>query len=1114
MTRKIFLSRKIFLTIFFLGIAAAALTPSVSRSTPAPLASIKKTSNKPKSRLMEVEQPKSPITNEEVICAFVPEPTIATLTCPVGEIISGFSFATFGTFSASSSCASGLSPEPACPVSVLAQANRLCIGSQSCNISCDCDSLPNPCGCSSSTPSLDGVTLLRLAFPGVPCSGVPKQLGLIASCSPSLPPGAQPAPPTLAPTFLQLEYLPSPVLGLDNLSPHFSWTPPSSSIRLSPSDVQVAARVIVSNYPEGSTIWDSGSVQLSSPVLVPSSPLPLLSDTRYQWTVSILNGQGVWSPPSVSARFNTGLLTPSAWDEASWIGGWRSGTLLRKEFTVAAGSPSFISIFVSACQYYLLYIDGNRIGERELDVAWTRFNLFRSYSSYELDPSTLAPGPHTIGLALGQGFCGQSSGNAGNHSTQGLLRLAIHNTDGSLLQPALVTDTTWISGSGPVLTDSTYYGEQYNASMEQKGWSENGFVPPVGAPIWTPAVIINDPPIPPTLSSQLMPAIQRVAYLTPVSITPVDAPGLQRFTFDFGQQVAGRALLVVPPGVPKGTNFTMKHTEVMSHPPFGTYDGSAWMGNLFWAYPVDSYITSGMEGESYEPSFTEHGFRYVELSIDPPLATPPTLQTLTAVVLRTAARKQSTLEIGNQILQGICNASVWTEAAALMSIPAGAAARGERTGWSGDAAFASESELFDFDTAAFFTQFLTQIQQLQCTDGSIGSCIPNTDPERDGQPKPLPCTGQSGDPSWSTFYPTITYGVWKYYGALGVARRHYPTVKLYINMLESSINSTSLKDIFCTWGDWNPVVKTECHITAATSYLHDLERMQELATALGETEDASAFADRLVARRAEFQSAFFNSSLGLYDTGTQVAQAVALWTNVAETAKMNLNISSYLGQVMSTSGLTFGFIGVRYAFEALALNNQIEAALRTLLQTTYPSYGFELFNVYEPATSLWESWDAPTHRQWLDESSRNHHYQASIHTFFRKYVAGLDMQKGASAWSSVIVKPFAAMPLSSDLAAAIPYARITVEAYRGTIAVSWQRVTLPNRQLLLNVLLPTGTEGTVSFPKVPNATSYYESQVVVWDSSGFHPQAGILAGVDDGDFITFTVTSGDFSFAA
>jgi alpha-L-rhamnosidase len=215
--------------------------------------------------------------------------------------------------------------------------------------------------------------------------------------------------------------------------------------------------------------------------------------------------------------------------------------------------------------------------------------------------------------------------------------------------------------------------------MDQPGWASPGFVPPPGAPAWTPAALTNDPVVPPLMASQLMPAIERVAVLAPLSVMPVDQPGLQRWTYDFGQEVAGRALLTLPAGVAKGTNVTLKHAEALSHPPFADFDGSAWMGNLFWAFPVDSYITSGAaDGESYEPAFTEHGFRYVELSADPPLASPPGLDTLAAVVLRTAARPQTALVIGNPALQALSNNSWWTEAAALMSIPAGAAARGER----------------------------------------------------------------------------------------------------------------------------------------------------------------------------------------------------------------------------------------------------------------------------------------------------------------------------------------------------------------------------------------------------------------------------------------------------
>ena len=135
-----------------------------------------------------------------------------------------------------------------------------------------------------------------------------------------------------------------------------------------------------------------------------------------------------------------------------------------------------------------------------------------------------------------------------------------------------------------------------------------------------------------------------------------------------------------------------------------------------------------------------------------------------------------------------------------MCIPAGTAARGERTGWTGDASAAAESELFDFDTAAFFTQFLAQIQRLQCDDGTVPSCIPNTDPHRDGQPPPLPCNGAEGDPSWGTVYPTVAWGAWKYYAATQTARQHYPSLLRYAAMLEAAVNKTGLANIFCEWG--------------------------------------------------------------------------------------------------------------------------------------------------------------------------------------------------------------------------------------------------------------------------------------------------------------------------
>lgn len=124
------------------------------------------------------------------------------------------------------------------------------------------------------------------------------------------------------------------------------------------------------------------------------------------------------------------------------------------------------------------------------------------------------------------------------------------------------------------------------------------------------------------------------------------------------------------------------------------------------------------------------------------------------------------------------------------------------------------------------------------------------------------------------------------------------------------------------------------------------------------------------------------------------------------------------------------------------------------------------------------------------------------------------MQAGAAAWSAVAVRPYAALPLAADLAAALPYARVTVAAQRGVLEVSWARMATGDLQL--NVTLPSGSSGSVSVPKTYGAaTSCSESGLRVWTSGAFVPGApGILSGVDDGQFITFNVTSGAFLFMA
>ena len=111
-----------------------------------------------------------------------------------------------------------------------------------------------------------------------------------------------------------------------------------------------------------------------------------------------------------------------------------------------------VSLFVSACQYYVLFLDGKRVGDHLLDVVWTKFAENRSYATYELDPTLLAPGKHALGLMIGQGFCGGSEGKAGKHYRAGLLRLTMHGADQVVVQ-TVVTDATWSAAAGQCISN-------------------------------------------------------------------------------------------------------------------------------------------------------------------------------------------------------------------------------------------------------------------------------------------------------------------------------------------------------------------------------------------------------------------------------------------------------------------------------------------------------------------------------------------------------------------------------------------------------------------------------------------------------------------------------------
>ena len=986
------------------------------------------------------------------------------------------------------------------------------------------------------------------------------------------------------PEDLRINYLPA-APGVDDPISVFTWSLPQDRSAASPQ--QAAARVVVVAATDGEIAFDSGVVATDQPLLVNSPPLPpmaLRSDSVYTWWVEVSAGR------SDNATFTTGILSQQEWAAAGarWIRAGSNNTQMRKDFVVpAGGAPARATLFIAACQYYTLLLDGAPLGSQRLDGPWTNFYTNRSYTTIDVPPSLLAPGPHALGLRVGQGFCANTPHDQFQPDAErsAIVLLQLHGADGGVSM-RVVTDGSWTSSSGPILTDSTYYGEMYDAREEQPGWAQPGFVPPAGkswGPVDTnftvvaqlgsqamppirvvremPAATMTRVPIPfngtacaanapegqpasvscpssaisaitfvsfglPTgncstglapgtcgTAANLTAAVQAVCVgqqscsVTCVGRVPPPYPNGQctlengsgasvkfvegepcgpvvkrtslsvtcappspsqprfKFVYDLQQEIAGVVRLTLPPGTPAGTLATLKHAEVLAHEPLAPADGSVYMGNLFWASPVDVYIAKGPTsgapgvGEIYEPSFTYHGFRYVELTLDAPQGwdaplPEPVLGSVVGLNLRSSVGESGSLSFGADIhapgnlLQKLSNNSWWTESAALMSIPAGAAARGERNGWSGDAAFGSESECFDFDTGAFFRHYLAMVVDAQGPNGELGGGVPDqgTTPTTIHHYQQTPM-----DPSWSAVLPVVAFNLWKYYNCSACIDRGWAGLTLYYEMLHK--NYSVAPTTFAIWGDWNPAspgmrapdgsgppyVRTVSSITAAAMVVQNFDEATELALATGRLAEAEQYAAWLSQSRAAYHASFYDPVGGVYGDATPTAFAAALWVGAVPHALLPAVVERFVWQLTSVGyGLhTMGFIGVRYVFEALARVNRTDVALRMLNRTDYPSFGYQITNALEPATSLWECQDEPTMRQWVDESSRNHHYSASINTFLRKYLAGLDQVRGSVAWAVVKCRPEASL-----LPTLLPTASATVRTARGLVGCSWSATPL------------------------------------------------------------------------
>jgi alpha-L-rhamnosidase len=856
---------------------------------------------------------------------------------------------------------------------------------------------------------------------------------------------AEPTAGPQAPVDLRCEYLVNPI-GVDTPRPRFSWVLEHSER----GQGQTAYEIVVSTSAaaENGDFWQSGKVNSADSTQVIYAGKPLAGGRTYYWKIRYYDKSGRMSPFSRVARFDTGLFSRDDW-RGVWIGGKNE---LRKEFRLE-GKVARARAYICGLGYYEFRVNGHKVGRSVLDPAWTTYEKRALYVTYDIT-GHLETGANALAVMLGQGWF---------KSTALLFQLNIELEDGRMVE--VVSDPSWKAADGPVVSDSVYNGETYDARLENPGWDGPGF----DDSAWGPAEKVSGPKG--ELSAQMMPPIRVVDTIVPLKLT-APRPGV--YVFDMGQNFSGWAQLRVRG--PRGAEVKLRFAEMI-------YDtGMLNQENLRGARAEDVYILKGQGEEVYEPRFTYHGFRFVELTGFPGV---PTVDSLRGRVVHTAVEPVGSFACSKHVLNDVQRIIVWGQKTNLHSIPTDCCQRDERMGWMGDAQGTAEEAIYNFDMAAFYTNFLRDIRDVQDEKGTITDTVPHIWGSR------------PADPAWGTAYPLICWYVYQYYGDRRIIEDHYEGVKKYVEYLRTREENGLVK--FSYYGDWVAVDKTPGNIVSSFYYYYDVRILSDMARVLGKEADAklySGLADKIM---AAFHREYYDPKTRNYANGTQTANALPLFLGMVPESERGAVWGNLFDNIVykNNSHLTTGIIGTKYIMELLSAQGNSDLAYDIAAQKTYPSWGYMIEN---GATTLWELWQL---RQGPSMNSHNHPMFGSVGSWLYKAVAGINLAPGSVGFEKVRIAP--------QMVRDLRYAAGSTRTPRGQVACSWSR---EERSIRLEAVVPVGSEAEVILPKFNLQNIVIkEGGRIIWDARGFHPGVeGIQKAEENQGLLIIQAGSGRYAF--
>ncbi|MBN2024866.1 MAG: glycoside hydrolase family 78 protein [Pirellulales bacterium] len=712
-------------------------------------------------------------------------------------------------------------------------------------------------------------------------------------------------------------------------------------------------------------------------------------------------------------------------------------TVLRKDFALP-GKIKRATAYVTGLGLYELWMNGHRVGDHLLAPEWTLYPKRLQYQTYDVT-DLLREGDNAVGAMLAEGwYAGPLAFRTAMSQPvfRLLMRLEVEMADGT--RQSIVSDGSWRGTTdGPIRASGIYAGETYDARMEMPGWNEPGF----DAKGWKPVRVV--PADAGKLVAQPNEPIRVTREIAPMSVSE-PKPGV--FVYDFGQNMVGWCRIKL--AGPAGATVTTRHAEILNK------DGTLFTANLGSGAQINRYTFRGDVEEVFEPRFTYHGFRYLEIT-GPDKAVP--IENIVGRVFHSDAPDVGKIEFSEPLLNEIMRLVIWVQRANLESTPTDCPQRGERLGWMGDIQSFAQTAIFNMDMAAFFTKWIPDVRDSQADDGRFADFSPRM------VDKGVQFTGV---PAWGDAGTIVPWRVYQNYADERMLAQHFDAARRWVDYIHrNNPNLLWQKSRGNDYNDWlngdtmtvegypkkGSAVPNEVFATAF--FAHSTEIVAKMARVLGREAEAAEYGKLAKDIKKAFCEAYVAPD-GKIHGDTQAGYAVALAFDMVDESMRPALMGHALAAIKRFNDhLSTGIQTTHRMMLELTRNGQHAEAYRLAMLRTVPSWGYM---VEMGATTIWERWDGYVEGRGMNASgmnSLNHWALGAVGEWMWRNLAGIHPDETQPGFKHFLVRP---LPVGN-----LKWVKARYDSIRGPIESRWE---IADGRITLRVVVPANTMVTVYVP--------------------------------------------------